>query len=303
MAIYHFLIDRRTLWGLILAGTLVGMLLFFAGLLVGLHQNLPAEPVQARSEGVQTAALPAAATAPTARPVAPSTSSPSVSSPTARVQASATSAPSATVSGPRVTRPTVTRPSVRRPTVRRPTVTGGTPTRSASTTLTPSAAGAGEAAAQPAAGDEAAGASPPSDGDAGGESAAAPATPEPAAPGPREEAASPPLPPPPLPTAFSIQVGAYRETRYLEAALEDLRSRGYAPYVVPITGSGGLALSSIRIGQYRTREEAVRAAAEFHHKESMAALVRTVTPEMRLSRSPVEPSPDESEEYPPTVGL
>jgi cell division septation protein DedD len=108
----------------------------------------------------------------------------------------------------------------------------------------------------------------------------------------------------PVPTAFSIQVGAYRETRYLEAAMEDLRSRGYVPYVVPVTGSGGQVFRTIRIGQYPTREEAVRAAAEFQHKESMAALVRKVTPETRLTQRPTKPRDElPAAEPPPAVGL
>jgi len=306
MAIYHFLIDRRTLWGLIAAGTLVGALLFIAGLLVGLHQNLPPEPVQARTDAVQTAAAPATATPTTVQPAPPSTSAPPVSGPVAtgpsapavRVQASATSAPSASVSGaPRATRPTMMRPTVRRPTVTRPSVTG-TP-RTASTTLSAPPAGSGATTAQPADGEAVASASPGSGPAAPVAGTAVAATPE-----PEEKAAPPPLPPP-LPTAFSIQVGAYRETRYLEAALEDLRSRGYSPYVVPITGSGGLVFRTIRIGQYRTREEAIRAAAEFHHKESMTALVRTVTPEMRLSHSSTDPSSTAppATEPPPSVGL
>lgn len=306
MAIYHFLIDRRTLWGLIAAGTLVGTLLFFAGLLVGLHQNLPAEPVQARNDGVQTAAVPALATPTTVQP-APSTSAPSVSgpavtgpsatspsAPAVRVQASTTSAPSASLSGgPRATRPTLTRPTLTRPSVTRPTVTG-TP-RSASTTLAAPPPSPGATTAQPA-GD---GAGPVASQGVVAEAAGT----EPSAPG--QETAPPPPLPPPLPTAFSIQVGAYRETRYLEAALEDLRSRGYSPYVVPITGSGGLVFRTIRIGQYGTRKEAVRAAAEFHHRESMTALVRTVTPEMRLSHSPTDPSATAppAAEPPPSVGL
>lgn len=305
MAIYHFLIDRRTLWGLIVAGTLVGTLLFFAGLLVGLHQNLPAEPAQARNDGVQTAAVPALATPTTAQPAPPSTSAPSVSGPSVtgpsatrpsapavRVQASTTSAPSASLSGgPTAARPSMTRPTVRRPTLARPTATG-TP-RSASTTLAAPPPSPGATTAQPA-GDGA-------ESDASQEVVAEAAGTEPSTPA---QEAAPPLPPP-LPTAFSIQVGAYRETRYLEAALEDLRSRGYSPYVVPITGSGGLVFRTIRIGRYGTREEAVRAAAEFHHKESMTALVRTVTPEMRLSHSPTDPSATAppAAEPPPSVGL
>ena len=306
MAIYHFLIDRRTLWGLILAGTLVGTLLFFAGLLVGLHQNLPAPTAQTRTDGEQTAAAAGTAGVTTSsRAASPSVSGPSAagaSAPTARVQASTTSTPSASVSGPHIRRPVVRRPVVRRPTVRRPTVTSGS--RSASTTVTPSsepeARRSGVSTEQGAA-----------DGTSK-EADAAPA-PEPAAPSagtavaataepqePERVAPSPPPPPPPTPRAYSIQVGAYRESGYLEAALEDLRTRGYSPYVVPITGSGGLVFRTIRIGRYRTREEAVRAADEFHHRESMTALVREVTPEMRLSHLPDE-SP--AAEPPPNVGL
>lgn len=309
MAIYHFLIDRRTLWGLIAAGTLVGALLFFAGLLVGLHQNLPAPSAQLRTDGVQTAAVPATAGATPTRPTAPSVSAPSASgpavsgpagtgtsAPTVRVQASATSSPSASVSGPHIRRPVVRRPVVRRPTGRRPALASAS--RGTSTTVTPSSS-PGSGTAQNAAGAP----GPEASEDASGGETSAPAepaagTPVAAIPEPREQEQIAPAPPP-MPTAFSIQVGAYRETRYLEAALEDLRSRGYSPYIVPITGSGGLVFRTVRIGRYRTREEAVRAAAEFHHKEAMTALVRKANPEMLLSSLPDKSPPEE----PPSIGL
>lgn len=85
---------------------------------------------------------------------------------------------------------------------------------------------------------------------------------------------------------FSIQVGAYRETRYLEEAFKDLEDRGYHPYLVEVTGAGGQVFRTLRIGRYRTRDEAIRAAAEFQHREDMTALVRTVPLDMLPAEMP-----------------
>ena len=75
------------------------------------------------------------------------------------------------------------------------------------------------------------------------------------------------------PLAFSVQVGAFRSPENMERVLEDLRSRGYEPYVVELTGSRKRVLHAVRIGRYTDRSEALQAASDFRRRERMAALV------------------------------
>jgi len=253
-AIYHFLIDRRTLAGLVLAGVLIGGLLFFAGLLVGLHQSFEPEPVQ-------TATIPASVP-------------PTSASPTPTASPATVSAPTRPAVVPSLTRST---PSTSLPTVRVPT----TPQPRALVQPPSGRARSSRVSLQVAA--TSPGRSPTDDGETPASET------EPAAPV-ETAAVAEPSPPPeprwvkpepiPMPEVYSVQVGAYREQRYLEAAMEDLEERGYSPYTVHITGAGGLVFQTVRIGRYVSRDEAIRAASEFQHRENMMALVRTVPVDM-----------------------
>lgn len=76
--------------------------------------------------------------------------------------------------------------------------------------------------------------------------------------------------------AFSIQVGAFRSPENSAKALEELRNRGYEPYVVELPGSRNRVLHAVRVGRYTDRAEALRAAADFRRREQMAAIVERV---------------------------
>jgi cell division septation protein DedD len=78
------------------------------------------------------------------------------------------------------------------------------------------------------------------------------------------------------PAAFSIQVGAFRSPENSAKALEELRNRGYEPYVVELPGSHNRVLHTVRVGRYANRDEALRAAADFRRREGMAAVVERV---------------------------
>jgi cell division protein FtsN len=78
------------------------------------------------------------------------------------------------------------------------------------------------------------------------------------------------------PAAFSIQVGAFRSPENSAKALEELRNRGYEPYVVELPGSRNRVLHTVRVGRYADRDEALRAAADFRRREGMAAVVERV---------------------------
>jgi cell division septation protein DedD len=53
-----------------------------------------------------------------------------------------------------------------------------------------------------------------------------------------------------------------------------LAGKGYGAWVVPVTGSKGTALYSVRVGKFPTRKEAeaakLRLEQEEHHKPSLA---------------------------------
>lgn len=78
------------------------------------------------------------------------------------------------------------------------------------------------------------------------------------------------------PAAFSIQVGAFRSPENSARALEELRNRGYEPYVVERPGSRNRVLHTVRVGRYADRAEALQAAADFRRRERMAAIVERV---------------------------
>lgn len=73
--------------------------------------------------------------------------------------------------------------------------------------------------------------------------------------------------------SYAVQVGAFRSTFNVENLMLELRDRGYQPYVVRIERNGTV-LHTVRIGDYPTEEEAIEAAASFHQREGIAAVVR-----------------------------
>jgi DedD protein len=120
--------------------------------------------------------------------------------------------------------------------------------------------------------------------------APAPVRPEPT-PAPqvaRQEPPPPPVeePPPPVQTAsfpepepvekgaYSVQVGAYRSKENSDAAVRDLESRGYDPFVVPMTTRRRSVLHTVRIGRYTTRQEALQAAADLREREKLDTIIQ-----------------------------
>jgi cell division septation protein DedD len=74
------------------------------------------------------------------------------------------------------------------------------------------------------------------------------------------------------PARFSLQIGAFREARNSEKAIQELQGKGYEPYVVEQKGRS--VLQTVRVGRYADRAEALRAAADFRRREGMEAIVR-----------------------------
>ena len=71
---------------------------------------------------------------------------------------------------------------------------------------------------------------------------------------------------------YSIQVGAFRSAANSEKVIQDLRGRGYEPYVIEERGRS--LLRTVRVGRYADRREALQAASEFERSEGMDVIVR-----------------------------
>ncbi len=73
---------------------------------------------------------------------------------------------------------------------------------------------------------------------------------------------------------YTIQVGAFRSKENSEAAVRDLESRGYDPFVVPMTTRKRNVLHTVRIGRYPTRQEALQAAADLRDREKLDTIIQ-----------------------------
>lgn len=78
----------------------------------------------------------------------------------------------------------------------------------------------------------------------------------------------------PVQGPYSVQVGAFRSQENSEEAMRDLESRGYEPYVVPLTTRKRNVLHTVRIGRYATRQEAEQAAAELREREQLDTIIQ-----------------------------
>jgi DedD protein len=89
------------------------------------------------------------------------------------------------------------------------------------------------------------------------------------------------LPPPPGKTAdggsaavpFTIQVGAYKNRRQADDSRQQLASAGLDAYVVTLAAQEGVARYRVRVGTYRTREEAATAAERLRAQRSLTTFV------------------------------
>jgi cell division septation protein DedD len=79
---------------------------------------------------------------------------------------------------------------------------------------------------------------------------------------------------PDRPGRYSLQIGAFREAKNSEKAIQELQTKGYAPYVIEQKGRS--VLQTVRIGRYADRAEALRAASDFRRREGLEAIVRPI---------------------------
>jgi cell division septation protein DedD len=117
--------------------------------------------------------------------------------------------------------------------------------------------------------------------------ASAPAAQIASAAAPPQVSAPPPPAPPPLPSAdraaapakragkLSVQVGAFADSRSAEQLADTLRKSGLAVYVSPSAAGEGDKRWRVRVGPYKTREEADQIATRLKTKEKLPTWVLT----------------------------
>ncbi len=74
-------------------------------------------------------------------------------------------------------------------------------------------------------------------------------------------------------TPYTIQVGAYKNRRQADESRQQLASAGLDAYVVALTAQEGVARYRVRVGTYRSREEAVSAAERIRAQRSLPTFV------------------------------
>ena len=77
----------------------------------------------------------------------------------------------------------------------------------------------------------------------------------------------------PSTSAWTIQVGAYKNQRQAEDLRQQLAASGLEAYVATLPAKEGQARFRVRIGTYRTREEATAAAERVRAQRSLTAFV------------------------------
>jgi len=72
---------------------------------------------------------------------------------------------------------------------------------------------------------------------------------------------------------WTVQVGAYKSRRQADEARQHLTGAGLDAYVVTLTAQEGAARYRVRVGTYRTREEAVAASERLRAQRSLTTFV------------------------------
>jgi cell division septation protein DedD len=75
---------------------------------------------------------------------------------------------------------------------------------------------------------------------------------------------------------FTVQIGAFTEIERANRAVSELNIRGYEPYILPYVTSLGTNWYLVRIGKFKTREEAREYATSFQTTEGMEAIVERI---------------------------
>lgn len=74
-------------------------------------------------------------------------------------------------------------------------------------------------------------------------------------------------------TPYTIQVGAYKNRRQADDSRQQLASAGLDAYVVTLAAQEGVARYRVRVGTYRSRDEAAAAAERLRAQRSLSTFV------------------------------
>lgn len=74
-------------------------------------------------------------------------------------------------------------------------------------------------------------------------------------------------------TPYTIQVGAYKNRRQADDSRQQLAGAGLDAYVVTLAAQEGVARYRVRVGTYRSRDEAVAAAERLRAQRSLSTFV------------------------------
>ncbi|MGB7293760.1 MAG: SPOR domain-containing protein [Thermodesulfobacteriota bacterium] len=72
---------------------------------------------------------------------------------------------------------------------------------------------------------------------------------------------------------FTVQIGAFKEIERANRARNELKMKGYEPYILPYVSSLGTNWYLVRIGRFNTREEAREYALSLLRVEGMEVIV------------------------------
>ncbi|HMH77632.1 MAG TPA: SPOR domain-containing protein, partial [Candidatus Udaeobacter sp.] len=72
---------------------------------------------------------------------------------------------------------------------------------------------------------------------------------------------------------YTIQVGAYKNRRQADDLRQQLASASLDAYVVTLAAQEGVARYRVRVGTYRSREEAASAAERLRTQRSLTTFV------------------------------
>ncbi|MBI2485491.1 MAG: SPOR domain-containing protein [Deltaproteobacteria bacterium] len=73
---------------------------------------------------------------------------------------------------------------------------------------------------------------------------------------------------------YTLQIAAFKKIERAQKVVDELKGKGYDAYIVPIYNSREENWNLIKIGKFKTKEEAGNFAALLREKEGMVAIVK-----------------------------
>lgn len=89
---------------------------------------------------------------------------------------------------------------------------------------------------------------------------------------------------------YTLQVAAFKEIERAQIFVNELKEKGYYPYINPVNNSKGESWKLIRLGKFKTMEEARDFADLFEEKENISVLVKELGQPLKTKRpEPINP--------------